>query len=231
MLSKTTWLAAALSVSLLPMGCTQERDSGTERWATTENTNVAIDWNKVNEAYKAAEGPEDLEKRINEIYEGDETISISVRDVDEGGKVQEVVGFFDKNASGNVDEGEKIFTIKREITGEGQGQMQTQGYGPYAGYHSPMLSIATGMLLGSMMSRAFMPGYAPMYSQPYRTSPSRLGQLREARANSPSRATRARSKPSGTGRGYNRTPRGSRGGGRFGIRRAARTALPVHLTA
>ncbi|HWM84808.1 MAG TPA: hypothetical protein VNO33_03195 [Kofleriaceae bacterium] len=227
MLSKTTWLAAALSLCLVPMGCSQDR--GNDRWATTENTNVAIDWNKVNEAYKAAEGPEDLEKRINEIYQGDETISISVRDVDEAGKTQEVTGFFDKNSSGNVDEGEKVFTIKREITGDGQGHMQTQGYGAYAGYHSPLLSIATGMLLGSMMSRAFMPGYAPMYSQPYRTSPSRLGQLREARANSPSRASR--SKASSTGRGYNRTPRGSRGGGRFGVRRAVRTARPVHLTA
>jgi hypothetical protein len=230
MLSKTTWLAAALCLALLPMGCTQEREPATERWATTEDTNVAIDWDKVNEAYKVAEGPEDLERRINEIYQGDETISISVRDVDSAGKVQEVVGFFDRNSSGNIDEGEKIFTIKREITGEGQAQMQTQGHGMYAGYHSPLLSIATGMLLGSMMSRAFMPNYAPMYNQPYQTSPNRLNQMRSARASDPSRASRARSAPSSTGRGYNRVPRGSRGGGRFGVRRGARPR-PVRLTA
>lgn len=230
MLSKTKWLAMALSLALAPMGCTNSSDKGNERWATTENTNVEIDWNKVNEAYKAAEGPEDLEKRINEIYQGDETISISVHDAD--AKTQEVTGFFDKNSSGAVDEGEKVFTIKRDIVGDGQAQMQTQGYGAYAGYHSPLLSIATGMLLGSMMSRAFMPGYAPMYSQPYNTSPNRLSNLRESRAEARrNSASRARPKASSTGRGYDRAPRAPRGGGRYGIRRPVRAGLPVELTA
>jgi hypothetical protein len=228
MLSKTTWLAAALSLALAPVGCSQE-DRGSDRWATTENTNVAIDWDKVNEAYKAANGPEDLEKRINDIYQGDETISIAVLDVD--AKTQEVTGFFDKNGSGKVDEGEKIFTIKRAITGEGQAQMETMGYGPYAGYHSPLLSIATGMLLGSMMSRAFSPGYVPVYTQPYSTPPRRLGQLRADRAARVNSSVRSRVKPSGSGRSYNAKPRMPRGGGRFGIRRAARTSLPVQLTA
>jgi hypothetical protein len=229
MLSKTKWLAMALSLALAPIGCTSGSE-GNERWATTENTNVEIDWNKVNEAYKAAEGPEDLEKRINEIYQGSETISISVHDTDAKGQV--VTGFFDKNSSGAVDEGEKIFTIKRDVVGDGQAQMQTQGHGAYAGYHSPMLSIATGMLLGSMMSRAFMPGYAPMYSQPYHTSPNRLSNLRESRAEARRNSSaRSRSKASGTGRGYDRAPRAPRGGGRFGIRRAVRTSLPVDLTA
>jgi hypothetical protein len=230
MLSKTKWLAMALSLALAPIGCTSGSDQGNERWATTEDTNVEIDWNKVNEAYKAAEGPEDLEKRINEIYKGSETISISVHDADD--KTQVVTGFFDKNSSGAVDEGEKIFTIKRDIVGDGQAQMQTQGHGAYAGYHSPMLSIATGMLLGSMMSRAFMPGYAPMYTQPYNTSPSRLSNMRQSRAEARrSSSVRSRPKASGTGRGYDSRPRAPRGGGRFGIRRAARASLPVELTA
>ena len=141
----------------------------------------------------------------------DEVVSVSVRDEDE--TTQVVTGFFDKDGDGSVGEGEKIFTIKRDIVGDGQAQMQTQGYGAYAGYHSPMLSIATGMLLGSMMSRAFMPGYAPMYTQAYHTSPNRLNNLRqsrsEARRNS---SARSRSKASGTGRGYDRAPRAPRGG-------------------
>src|SRR5690606_40302012 len=108
-------LAASLLVAVPAAGCNSER--GTERWATTENTNVKIDWDKVNQAYKDANGPEDLEKRINEIYEGDEIISIAVKDEDD--RTQVVTGFFDKNKSGNVDEGEQIFTIKREPTAEG----------------------------------------------------------------------------------------------------------------
>ncbi len=98
MISKTRFLAAFLSLSVLSagvVGCSS--DEGTERWAATENTNVKIDWDKVNEAYKAAEGPEDLEKRINEIYEGDEVISVHVQDTD--AKTQVVTGFFDKNTS------------------------------------------------------------------------------------------------------------------------------------
>lgn len=228
MLSKTTWLAAALSLALAPVGCSQERDRGNERWVTTENTDVAIDWDKVNEAYKAAEGPEDLEKRINDIYQGDEVISIAVHDLD--AKTQAVTGFFDRNGSGSVDEGEKIFTIRREITGEGQAQMQTVGYGPYAGYHSPLLSIASGMLLGHMISRAFMPSYVPVYTQPYRTSPARMSDLRATRSARPVRAT-VRPKASATGRRYNATPRAPRGGGRFGVRRPDRSGEPVLLTA
>ena len=115
MLNKTKVLAAFLGLSLVTgsvgMGCSS--DDNNERWATTENTNVKIDWDKVNEAYKQAEGPEDLEKRINEIYEGDEVISVSVQDVDD--KTQVVTGFFDKNNDGKVDDAEKIFTIKREL--------------------------------------------------------------------------------------------------------------------
>src|ERR1044071_8570879 len=105
MLSKTRFLAAFLSLLMLgtgAVGCSRE---GTERWVTTENTNVKLDWDKVNAAYKAAEGPQDLEKRINEIYEGDEIISVHVQD--SAVKPQLVTGFFDKNTNGSVDDGEK----------------------------------------------------------------------------------------------------------------------------
>jgi hypothetical protein len=232
-------LATVLMLALAVPACSN-RDSGTERWATTENTNVKIDWDKVNEAYKLAEGPDDLERRINEIYEGEEVISIAVQDQD--AKVQAVTGFFDKNGSGNVDEGEKVFTIQREVTGEGAAQYQTQGYGPYYGYHSPMMSIATGMLMGSMMSSMFSPRYVPVYTQPYTTSAARSSQLRSHRstyrAQNPSRFQN-RSKASGSGRTYNKASRGGgfsggggrRGGGSFGIRTSGRTTRPVRLSA
>src|SRR6185503_19126824 len=116
MINKTKVLAAFLGITLATGGVTGcSSEDRPERWATTENTNVKIDWDKVNEAYKQAEGPEDLEKRINEIYEGDEVISISVKDEDD--KMQVVTGFFDKNTDGKPDEAEKIFTIKRELAG------------------------------------------------------------------------------------------------------------------
>src|SRR5690242_12466918 len=95
---KVKLLASVLALSVAGLGggvgC-DSRSDRVERWATTENTTVKLDWDKVNEAYKQASGPEDLEKRINEIYEGDEVISVSVHDQDD--KTQVVTGFFDKN--------------------------------------------------------------------------------------------------------------------------------------
>jgi hypothetical protein len=243
MYSKVKHLVAAL-VAVVPLatlgaGCdTRDPIKRTERWVTTENTNVAIDWDKVNEAYKLADGPEDLEKRINEIYEGDEVISVAVHDQDTGTQI--VTGFFDKNTSGKVDEGEQIFTIKREITGEGTAQYQTVGHGHYAGYSSPFLGIATGMLMGSMMSSMFMPSYVPMYTQPYTTPSHRVAQINQTRSSyraaNPDKFQKSRS-----GRSYNTPKANSRpasrpagrpsGGGRFGLARAGRTARPELLTA
>jgi len=243
MISKTKHLAAALAVTVglgSAVGCDTSPPGGqkTERWVTTENTTVPIDWNKVNEAYKQAQGPEDLEKRVNEIYEGDEIISIAVKDVDE--KNQVVTGFFDKNTNGSVDDGEKIFTIQREITGEGQAQVQTVGYGPYYGYHSPFFSIVSGMVVGSMLANALTPGYRPVYVRGYTTPPSRVGQLSQSRsayrAANPSQFQRSKSgrtynRPSTTTRPTGRVGGGRFGGGRFGLQRAGRTVRPARLTA
>jgi hypothetical protein len=206
--------------------------SGNDRWAATENTNVKIDFDKVNEAYKQADGPEDLEKRVNEIYEGKEVISVAVQDLD--GKTQVVTGFFDRNTDGSVQDDEKIFTIRREITGDGQGNYQTSGYGPHYGYyHSPMMGVASGMMMGMMMTSMFRPTYVPMYTTPYRTSPARVSSMQSQRqsyrAQNPSRF----SQQSATGRKYNPVGGGSRrsGGARFGVTRKDRARKPERLTA
>ncbi len=230
-MTKLPALAAVLSLALA--GCERRPEpTASERWATTENVNVDIDWNKVNKAYEQAQGPEDLELKINEIYEGNELISVSVQDLDD--KTQVVTGFFDKNEDGKVDEPEKIFTIRREITGEGAGQYATEGHGHYASYHSPMMGIMTGMLMGSMLSNAFSPRYVPAYTQPYTTGADRRSQLQsqrsQHRAKNPGRYTPP--KPSNTGRSYGGSRGGApRGGGRFGIRRAPGAPRPVRLTA
>jgi hypothetical protein len=239
---KLKLLSAVLAVLMAGtgVGC----DSGpprVERWATTENTNVKLDWDKVNEAYKQASGPQDLERRINEIYEGDEVISVSVHDQDN--RTQVVTGFFDKNTNGKVDDDEQVFTIKRELTGEGTAQYQTVGYGPYYGYHSPLFSIASGMLLGSMMSSMFTPHYVPVYTQPYITPGGRVGNIHSERssfrASNPARfGPRSQSgrtygsKPTTIQRPSYRPSSGFRsGGGTFGLARASRTVRPERLVA
>ena len=224
MIHKTRFLASFLALSLVTggfgAGCTSS-ESRPERWVATENTNVKIDWDKVNDAYKAAEGPEDLERRVNEIYEGSEIISVSVKDEDD--KTQIVTGFFDKNTDGKVDEGEKIFTIKRELAGS-EAKYQTVGYGPYYGYTSPFFTIASGMLMGAMLSSMFMPSYVPMYRTAYVTSPSRVSSLSSTRSSYRAANPARFSKPSQSGRSYGGSTRSSGGGGRssggsrFGVR-------------
>ncbi|HWO18013.1 MAG TPA: hypothetical protein VNO30_04535 [Kofleriaceae bacterium] len=223
MINKTKVLAAFLGISLvaggLGAGCSNDRE--TERWATTENTNVKIDWDKVNEAYKQAEGPEDLEKRINEIYEGDEVISVAVKDEDD--KSQVVTGFFDKNTDGKVDEGEKIFTIKREVGGS-ETKYQTVGYGPHYGYYtSPFFTVASGMMMGMMLSSVFTPTYVPLYRTAYVTTPGRVSAISSHRSSyraaNPERFTKASrtGRTYGGGKSTGSTFR-SRGGSRFGVR-------------
>jgi len=221
-------LVFALAATVALGGVTACGAPGQDRWVVTEDTTVDIDWDAVNQAYRDAEGPEDFEKRVNEIYAGDEVVSVSVRDNDE--KSQVVTGFFDKNEDGNVDEGEKIFTIQRDLVGADKAQYQISGYGPYASYHSPMWDIASGMMMGMFISRMFSPGYRPMYMTPYTTAPARrsaLSQQRSSyRAANPSKFP---PKASGSGRSY-----GSKGGawgssgsgrrrsgGSFGVRRPA----------
>ncbi|MEZ4452843.1 MAG: hypothetical protein R3B09_25500 [Nannocystaceae bacterium] len=244
-LAPRSFRALALGAALAFAGSTALAACGpssTERWVATENTNVDIDWDQVRKAYLDAEGPEDFERRVNEIYEGDEILSVSVRDVDD--HTQVVTGFFDKDGSGTVEDGEKVFTIQRDITGEGSGTYQVQGYGHYAHYHSPVWDIAAGMMLGSFISRAFMPGYVPMYSTAYVTTPARRGAIASQRstyrAQNPGRfARRSQSGRSygskgGSFGGGRSTPssggRRSYGGGRFGLaeaRRGARTRVRV----
>lgn len=243
-LSKSSWtnplltLVVSSSLALGVTGCGQPSHGGQGRWVTTQNSAVDIDWDAVGAAYKAAEGPEDLERRVNEIYTGNELISIAV--ADEGETRQVVTGFFDKNQNGDPEEAEKIFSIQRTITGEGSGQMQVQGYGPYRSYRSPMWDIASGMFLGSMISRAFRPGYRPMYTRPYVTPVSRHAGMRQSRSSfrsaNPSKFSR-KGTASRSGRRYGRSNRGFGGsrprmrmrGGRFGAGAHERPRVRVTL--
>src|SRR5690606_5279165 len=101
--SRTRWLSVTLMTALVvpASACGDPAPRGNDRWVVTENSAVEIDWDAIAKAYREAEGPEDLERRINEIYAGDEVISIAVRDVDE--KTQQVSGFFDRNSNGRED--------------------------------------------------------------------------------------------------------------------------------
>jgi len=206
--------------------------AATERWVTTENTQADIDWDAVAEAYKQAEGPQDFERRVNEIYTGDEIISVAVRDRDE--RTQVVTGFVDRDRNGKVDDGEAIFEITRVIGGDGEGNYQIVGHGYYGGYASPMFGMMAGMMLGSMlMSRGVS----------YSTPPARHQQIANSR-NAYRRANPSRFTPraSQTGRSYgarggdfgsqrSSSPPSRSTGSRFGLKSEARRARARRLDA
>ncbi len=212
--SLTVAITLALAFAGLPACSSGSSGGGNERWVTTKNTNADIDWDAVGEAYKQAEGPEDFERRVNEIYTGDEVISVNVQDKDD--RSQTVTGFFDNNKNGKVEEDEKIFEINREITSveDKTARYQVQGYGHYSHYRSPFWDVASGVIVGSMISRAFMPTYAPMYRTAYTTSPTRstaLATQRNAyRAKNPSKFP----KSSSSGKSYGSKGRSSFSGSR-----------------
>ena len=236
----TRFLALALTASVSAASVTAcGGAAGTDRWVATENTNVEIDWDAIHQAYKDAEGPEDFEKRVNEIYTGDEIISVSVKDVDD--KSQVVTGFFDNDADGQVTDSEKVFTIQRDIVDAKNAKYSMNGHGAYGSYHSPMWDIAMGMMMGSMMSRMFMPGYSAMSYTTSAASRSAIASQRSTyRAANPAKFQKA----SGSGRSYGKTGGsfgagkstgtrsgggGRMGGGRFGVKRPAGRKV-VHLS-
>ncbi|HRI07114.1 MAG TPA: hypothetical protein PKW35_04810 [Nannocystaceae bacterium] len=236
---RTLALVSALALAAGAVPACGGPSPGNERWVTTENTQVDIDWDAINKAYLEAEGPEDFERRVNEIYTGDEVISVAVQDLDE--KTQVITGFFDGNADGAVADGEKIFSIKRDLKTSEAAQYQIEGHGHYSHYHSPIWDIAMGMMVGNMISSMFLPTYRPMYLTPYTTSPMRrdalVGQRNTYRAQNPGKF--AKSSQSGRSYGSKGSSWGSRsstpsssprrssfGGGRFGLRdRGARQRI------
>ena len=233
-------MAALLLAAPACGGGSNSSPRGNDRWVTTENTTIDIDWDAVGKAYEKAEGPEDFETKVNEIYTGSEIISVAVRDKD--AKTQEVVGFFDKDTDGKVSDPEKVFTIQRDLVDPDKAQVQIRGHNSYSSYHSPVWTILAGAATGYMVARIFSPSYAPVYTQPYVTPTSRHSELTAHRdgyrqknpdkfKNTSSTRTGQKSK---TGKTYGnkggafgggrstpaprRSPTRS-GGGRFGIKR------------
>ena len=221
-----------------------------DRWVTTQNTTVDIDWDAIGKAYKSAEGPEDFENKVNEIYTGSEIISVAVHDTD--AKTQEVVGFFDKDKDGKVADGEKIFTLTRDIKGPDSAEYRIRGAGGYSSYQSPVWPLLAGVATGYMVGRIFSPSYSPAYTQRYVTPTTRHSELTSHRTayrqKNPQKFTGGAgggAKPSKTGKSYgskgggfgggrsspapsrpsSRPSSSSRGGGRFGIKRRAKQRI------
>lgn len=163
-----------------------------EEWASGDSAranelNLNVD--DVQKAFKEAKGPEDFEKRVNQIYTGDEIISIYVAKAEQGKQL--VTLYIDKDPKdGQVQDKEKILDLSRIVDdNKKEARLYTHGYGPYGYYtgYSPLTYMATGALMYWALSR---PYYTPVsrYStirtnrSAYRSTPAYQNQVSKTKS-------------------------------------------------
>jgi len=137
-------------------GCSSRHD----QWAETSGQAGHINLEAVEEAMKKSNDVTEFEKKVNEIYQGDEMVLIEVKN--EANGEQLVSGYADLNDNGQIDDSdEKLFTFRRwSENGASRGDMQ--GYGVNGYYHNSFSGVdfLTTWMLFSVLSR-------PMYAVPF----------------------------------------------------------------
>ena len=161
--------------SLIALGACSSRR---EQWAETSGKAGQINMEAVDEALKKSENVSDFEKRVNEIYTGDEMVLIEVKNQ---GREQLVSCYADLNDNSQIDqdEDEKLFTFRRWYDGN-EPRYETRGYGVNSYCHhpySPGTNLLTTYLLVSALSRHSAPNYY------YSTIPRDVGVMRNYRTN------------------------------------------------
>ncbi|MCD6507730.1 hypothetical protein J7M22_14070 [Candidatus Poribacteria bacterium] len=114
-------------------GCTGRR-STTYQWAETKGKASRIDLEAVERAMRESKDVTEFERKVNEIYQGDELVLIEVKNISRD--LQEVSGYADVNDNGQIDDqDEKLFTFRRRNTPDGGADYTMIGYGPNYGYY------------------------------------------------------------------------------------------------
>ena len=137
-------------------GGDKSADDPGQVWVESDGATGLINLDDVQQAYRDAYSAEKFdeekfEKRVNEIYEGDNLVLVQVQR--EGDKVA-ISGWADLNADKQLDQAadDKLFTITQDL--RDGGSFETQGHGANGYYHSssPFGGFFTGLLLGSLLS-------------------------------------------------------------------------------
>jgi len=161
--------------SIFSLGaCSRQGD----QWAETSGQAGQINLEAVEEAMQKSKDVSEFEKRVNEIYQGDEVVLIEVKNA-EGGE-QLVSGYADLNDNGRIDydEDEKLFTFRRWYS-EGKPNYEMRGYGVNSYYYHP---YPTGMdLLTTWMFLSFLTRPAYTTVPVYHTTIRDAGTLRSHR--------------------------------------------------
>jgi len=143
--------------SIVTLGACSNRK---EQWAETSGKAGQINMEAVEEAMKKSDNVSDFEKKVNEIYQGDEMVLVEVKNQ---GREQLVSGYADLNENLEIDSGsdDKLFTFRRWYEGD-KPRYEMRGYGVNSYYYRPYphgTNMLTTYLLVSALTR-------PMYSSP-----------------------------------------------------------------
>ena len=138
-----------------------------DQWAATDGAAGRINLDQVQEAFKESTSPTEFERRVNEIYEGDQVILI--RSTQDGDKLV-LEGFEDLDGSGTIDEtaDDVLFSIVKD-----QDNNELRGHGANGFYRS---SFGGGNFLFTYLLISSLTG--PRY---YSTPRSRVSTIRSNR--------------------------------------------------
>jgi hypothetical protein len=140
-------------------GGDKSADDPGQVWVESDGANGLINLDDVQQAYRdaySAEGfnVETFEKRVNEIFEGDNVVLVEVQ---RDGDNAMISGWEDLNGDKALDQAadDKLFTITQEL--KDGGTYTTQGHGANGYYHSsnPFGGFFTGLLIGNLLSGGF----------------------------------------------------------------------------
>ena len=144
--------------------------------STSTSVSTKLDLDKVRKALLTSKSPEEFTKKVNDLYKGDDTVSVAIRNID--GNRQEVIGYIDENNNQELDSAdEKLFSfIRSDVVPQDNYQLvhyEMQGYGPYASYHYSgtqqfLKGALMGYLIGRMMHSMRTPHYYYYHYQPQR---------------------------------------------------------------
>lgn len=163
--------------------------SRSEQWAETSGQAGRINLEAVEEAMKKSKDVSEFEKRVNEIYQGDELVLIEVINGENGEQL--ISGYADLNDNNKIDyeEDEKLFTFRRWFEG-GNYKGEMRGYGVNSYYYHPYTAgdfFMTWMLFSALSRPAYaVPVYHTTiadadairsYRTSYRNSPSYRDQI------------------------------------------------------
>ena len=165
---KATLAVAALMAGPVAVACSSGPTY--DQWAATDGAAGRINLDEVQEAFKKSKSATDFEKRVNEIYEGDEIVLIRSK---QDGQNLVLEGWEDLNRSKEIDDSadDLLFTIVKD--GD---QNELRGHGAN-GYYRRGFS-GTDFLFTYMLISAISPrGYY------YNTSPARYNSMSRNRTN------------------------------------------------